>query len=624
MAELIERPNYYQLQFLGADDFKSEQAYHRDMRRRHNIGPHRWGIVTGLELVEKPHESGSGLDVYIQPGMAIDGFGRELFVVAPYKLDTADFQFITGTVAAPHEVWIAYREETALPPELGYGTCESEGQNDRVREDFRVVIDPTGDKHAAIVVNGRAAEATAIPEDESVPYQELPDGATTRWLVRLGNVMWNPLTRELETASTQLALGRIYAGIVAEEVLAPDTKLRLRPRKAFAAADIDKQDFATVEGRMRVKGSIVEEKDIYLQGGKISFQNAAGSDANVPLWIQRMGGNSAAWDLRIHIGADSDGAKHRLTVGSGEEPIAMSTEKVYFAVRGDDRVEIPTGTLYFGEKTRQMMTLWAAPDDEAPPYGIGVQGGALYFRTGGHVFWYRGGVHDDGQGKAGDGGVKLLQLDDKGRLRFGSATQQMLNLWNEAYGVGVQSSTLYFRTNNDFCWFRGGSHSDARGDANGGTVAMRLDDNGDLRIERDTSVGRSLTVQSAVAVGGSLSLGGDLNMGSGQAMVLDGVRFPIDIRTGELVITPNPGQTSGIRTVQVNSRLKKSTSAFFTAALAEIQHDGTENTPRWGITVDNSLTKEIDGDTWEFGFRWEVSSTHAKINLVSYVAFFIA
>ena len=82
MAELIERPNYYQLQFLGADDFKAEQAYHRDMRRRHNIGPHRWGIVTGLELVERPRDGG-GFDVYIEPGMAIDGFGREIFIVAP-------------------------------------------------------------------------------------------------------------------------------------------------------------------------------------------------------------------------------------------------------------------------------------------------------------------------------------------------------------------------------------------------------------------------------------------------------------------------------------------------------------------------------------------------------------
>ncbi len=78
MAEEIERVNYYQLEYLGAEDFKAEQAYHRDMRRRHNVGHHTWGIVAGLELVEKAKPSGAGYDVFVQPGFAIDGFGREI------------------------------------------------------------------------------------------------------------------------------------------------------------------------------------------------------------------------------------------------------------------------------------------------------------------------------------------------------------------------------------------------------------------------------------------------------------------------------------------------------------------------------------------------------------------
>ena len=44
----IERLNYYEGEFLGATDFQAEQEYHRDMRRRHNVGQHTWGIVSGL------------------------------------------------------------------------------------------------------------------------------------------------------------------------------------------------------------------------------------------------------------------------------------------------------------------------------------------------------------------------------------------------------------------------------------------------------------------------------------------------------------------------------------------------------------------------------------------------
>ena len=65
-SDIIERSNYYEFQFLGAEDFKAQQNYHRDMRRRHNVGHHTWGIVTGLKLVERPREGGHSEGDYQQ------------------------------------------------------------------------------------------------------------------------------------------------------------------------------------------------------------------------------------------------------------------------------------------------------------------------------------------------------------------------------------------------------------------------------------------------------------------------------------------------------------------------------------------------------------------------------
>jgi hypothetical protein len=60
-------------------------------------------------------------------------------------------------------------------------------------------------------------------------------------------------------------------------------------------------------------------------------------------------------------------------------------------------------------------------------------------------------------------------------------------LFGTTYGLGVQSNTLYNRSNNYFSWFRQGTHSDDTG--NPGTVGstvgrhnMFLDNNGDLYI----------------------------------------------------------------------------------------------------------------------------------------------
>jgi hypothetical protein len=67
---------------------------------------------------------------------------------------------------------------------------------------------------------------------------------------------------------------------------------------------------------------------------------------------------------------------------------------------------------------------------------------------------------------------------------FGSTTRQMLNLWSDRYGIGVQSSTFYCRTDSSgsFSWFRGGEHSNsANTPGTGGVEMMRLTSGG-LRV----------------------------------------------------------------------------------------------------------------------------------------------
>src|SRR5687767_3831559 len=54
------------------------------------------------------------------------------------------------------------------------------------------------------------------------------------------------------------------------------------------------------------------------------------------------------------------------------------------------------------------------------------------------------------------GGVRLS--DDTPNLAFGSTTRQMINLLDAEYGIGVQTGTMYFRSDSRFSWFRDGSH----------------------------------------------------------------------------------------------------------------------------------------------------------------------
>ncbi len=67
-----------------------------------------------------------------------------------------------------------------------------------------------------------------------------------------------------------------------------------------------------------------------------------------------------------------------------------------------------------------------------------------------------------------------VALKPGGILDFGANTRQMINLWNNNYGIGVQAFTTYFRSDANFCWFVGGVHSDAACDSGGGGYAMSL------------------------------------------------------------------------------------------------------------------------------------------------------
>ena len=80
-----------------------------------------------------------------------------------------------------------------------------------------------------------------------------------------------------------------------------------------------------------------------------------------------------------------------------------------------------------------------------------------------------------------EGGV---HLNGDTSQSFGSSTRQMLNLWSDRYGIGVQSSTFYCRTDasGSFSWFRGGEHvNSANSPGSGGVEMMRLNSGG-LRV----------------------------------------------------------------------------------------------------------------------------------------------
>ena len=76
-----------------------------------------------------------------------------------------------------------------------------------------------------------------------------------------------------------------------------------------------------------------------------------------------------------------------------------------------------------------------------------------------------------------------LRLNTDTSVFFDNQLRQMLNLWGTDYGIGVQSSTEYFRSAAGFCWFKGGIHdNNPNSPGIGGSEEMRLSDQGGLHL----------------------------------------------------------------------------------------------------------------------------------------------
>lgn len=69
------RPNYFEGRLLTAQDFEAEQSYFLDGRRSDARRLHGSGVVCGLDV--RPSDGGG---VVVEPGVAIDGLGREIVV----------------------------------------------------------------------------------------------------------------------------------------------------------------------------------------------------------------------------------------------------------------------------------------------------------------------------------------------------------------------------------------------------------------------------------------------------------------------------------------------------------------------------------------------------------------
>jgi hypothetical protein len=351
-ADRIVRVRYFDRQFLRPQDFTDEQSYHVAMRRRHDIAGHSWGIVHGLTL-----GTATG-PLAVEPGIAVDGYGREVVVIQRMTVPALPPAPVTGETA--YDVWLVYdRVGSDLAP-AGYAPCGTDATAFyRWQELPRLLVTEADDAVDANHPPGVPDGDLAFGPERTAPEEDHP------WPVLLGRVRRAGMSGQVTVDGS----GRRYAGLVAASVTHPNGTARLDlgataigdPNRLALRVPGQTDDLLdiTADGTTTAHGGLTVRGELRIDQGALSFPAATSAPVSTPRPWQLYGtldGNQR--ELRVEL---PQGKTNSLVVGT------WSDQNVFtpcLTVGGDNTVTVH-GTLHVIGKITTPGGVRAQTEDQA-------------------------------------------------------------------------------------------------------------------------------------------------------------------------------------------------------------------------------------------------------------------
>ncbi|GAA4474483.1 hypothetical protein GCM10023170_096900 [Phytohabitans houttuyneae] len=281
MTEL-QRPAFFEGQILAAADLAGTVDHGRGRAARHDRYLHEWGIAEGLALTGEgqtdPDDGSRYVEVTLQPGVAVDGTGREVVVPEPVALREALFEEVNGAdpdSGDAYPVFLAGLDREPAGGALVPDGCGDPGGASRVDESYQILFGRLGDERLV------ADQRPPAPGDG-------PGDGTTPWLILLGYLTWagGRFRAVLPEAG---GVRPRYAGVRADTVAARAGRLALRTAPAAAeggpVVTLDRQA-GLAFGLYRADGSVDEVLAVSPRGdvtvrGKLSIGTTGGAVAAV-------------------------------------------------------------------------------------------------------------------------------------------------------------------------------------------------------------------------------------------------------------------------------------------------------------------------------------------------------
>lgn len=288
-----QRPTFWEGQILAGADLDAIVTAAADRDARHDRYLHDWGIAEGLDLTKVSRTDDNGdpyVEVTLQPGVAVDGTGREIVVAAPVRLSEPRFFEANGASPDPQGFYpVLLRGVDQLAPVAGQvvGACAGSAQSNRTVEGFEIRF-------------GALGSAGALDDQEPPPVDA--GGGDPVWDVLLGFVQWREIAgggRFTDAVPAADGEQRRYAGVRADTVAARAGRLQLRTRPRAQAGEpavvleatppalrfgllkadggLDERFKVDAAGNVKVQGTVAAQ----IQPGEVVVQSGVATDGVV-------------------------------------------------------------------------------------------------------------------------------------------------------------------------------------------------------------------------------------------------------------------------------------------------------------------------------------------------------
>ncbi|NEO69751.1 hypothetical protein [Moorena sp. SIO3H5] len=475
-----KRVRYFDGEFLKDQDFIDEQKYHIDRQRRLDQFLRVSGICDGFTLDTATNQ------VIVKPGTALDTQGR---------------QIILSTNSPPIDLSAHNNNEVYLV--ISY----QEEQSDQTTDGS---LGSSGARRWHENPNIQVATLENLPEDSIILAKLAIDG----------NGTVTPDLSVRQYSGVRLPSGNLDSGAITGPTLRSGGNSA--SSLVVIEGDLNVTGDTTVNGSLSFSSNVSGERPLLMEAPNSNNHRGDGTqeatglvyrvqtnpNAGEPIFQVRSSGEA----VRLFVEHDGwTGSQHNSAWFGGTDRANYFAGNVGIGINpAEEPLHIHSAAgqglkIAAADKT-SIIKLHVASGD----YGFlcleGSNGDTVLRGGDDHTSSFSGDLSVGGTLTV-TGGTTLnnLTIDDSATLSFQNNTRQMINLWNQSYGIGIQSHTQYFRTATNFAWYKGGSHHDNELNAgSSGTVQMVIKD-GNVGIGTADPGSSKLKVQGNLTVTGSLS-----------------------------------------------------------------------------------------------------------------------